>query len=113
LSEVKRYLKCVHVYEYVDDNVQNEKMEVKEMPEDYSLFREHSDVLNRLSVDLFEYRVNSEHLILVISRDPTDFYVTSTMEIYLRVNVVYLLNYRKESVAVVVVAVVVDDENDC
>lgn len=83
------------MYEYVDDNVQNEKMEVKEMPEDYSLFREHSDVLNRLSVDLFEYRVNIEHLILVINRDLMDFYATSTRKIYSTMNVVDLLFIRR------------------
>jgi hypothetical protein len=34
-SVVLKYLNYVHVYEYVDDNVQHEEMEVKEMQEDH------------------------------------------------------------------------------
>ncbi len=32
---VLKYLNYVHVYEYVDDNVQHEEMVVKEMSEDH------------------------------------------------------------------------------
>jgi len=65
-SVVLKYLNYVHVYEYVDDNVQHEEMVVKEMLEDHF----HLDLnLFHLEFVLHLYHVNIEHLILVINQD--------------------------------------------
>lgn len=81
---VHRYLRCVHAYVCVDDNVQHEEMEVEEKLE--NSFHLRMDVLNHYSDDSFEYHANNEHSIHVTIRDQVEVYETSMERILLLVD---------------------------